>query len=178
MFGTLEIHSSSEEQTIRMAETIGRMLEPGDVILLTGDLGSGKTRIAKGIVSAATGVPADEVVSPTFTLINRFGDDFPVHHADLYRIDANSLMEIGLEDALEEEGALVIEWAEKVRDLFENPLEIEIMYAESEDERNIVIRWSRNSSWDGRLTRLCDLVPCAHRRDVPPAADANASEWR
>lgn len=178
MFGTLEIHTSSEEQTIRMAEAIGRLLERGDVILLIGDLGSGKTRLAKGIVSAATGVAADEVVSPTFTLMNRFGDDFPVHHADLYRIDADSLEDIGLEDALEEDGALLIEWAEKVQNVFENPLEISIMYAETEDERNIVIRWNLNSSWDGRLRRLCQEVPCVHCSYVRPATDANAAECR
>lgn len=174
MFGTLEIHSPSEEETIQMARAIGRLLEPGDVILLAGELGSGKTRLAKGIVSTAAGVSVDEVVSPTFTLVNRFGDDFPIHHADLYRIASNRLEDIGLEEALDEGGALVIEWAEKVQDLFENPLKICIMYIESEDERKITVTWSREGSWDRRLRRLCEQVPCFNRLGSAPQADANA----
>ena len=103
-----EIHTSSEEETIRLGEAIGRLLTSGDTILLVGELGSGKTRLAKGIVSAATGVLYDEVVSPTFTLINRFEGTFPVHHADLYRLHTDQIDGIGLDDALEEDRKSVV----------------------------------------------------------------------
>ncbi len=91
----LEIETSSEEQTIELGAAVGKILRPGDVVLLVGDLGSGKTRLAKGIVAAATGVSPDEVVSPTFTLINCFEGDFPVHHADLYRLEPDAVGGIG-----------------------------------------------------------------------------------
>jgi tRNA threonylcarbamoyladenosine biosynthesis protein TsaE len=159
MFKTLEIYSSSEDETIRVGAAVGRILMPGDTILLIGELGSGKTRLAKGIVSAATGVSVDEVVSPTFTLINRFGNDFPINHADLYRIAPNRLEDIDLEDALEEGGALVVEWAENIRDLFENYLEICITYTERESDRRIVVRWENDGAWENRIRMLCNELP-------------------
>jgi tRNA threonylcarbamoyladenosine biosynthesis protein TsaE len=160
MFRTIEIYSSSEDETVRIGAAVGRTLTAGDTILLTGELGAGKTRLAKGIISAATGTPVDDVVSPTFTLINRFGDDFPINHADLYRIDTNRLEDIDLEDVLEEGGALVVEWAEKIQDLFESPLEISIMYAERENERLIVVRWRDGGPWTRRIQQLRDQFPC------------------
>ncbi len=124
----LELNSSSEDETIRLGALIGGTVGPGDVILLIGDLGSGKTRFAKGIVSEAAGVDQDEVVSPTFTLINCFEGRFPVCHADLYRLKPEDLQDIGLEDTLDRGGAVVVEWAEKIRDFSEDPLMIFIMY--------------------------------------------------
>jgi tRNA threonylcarbamoyladenosine biosynthesis protein TsaE len=175
MFRTLEIFSSSEEETIRVGVAVGRILRPGDTILLIGELGSGKTRLAKGIVSAAAGVSIDEVVSPTFTLINRFGNDFPINHADLYRIDANRLEDIDLEDVLEEGGALVVEWAEKIQDLFENPLEICIMYAERDDERRIIVRWREGGAWNQRVQPLCDQFGCVGDSGGPPGREARTA---
>jgi tRNA threonylcarbamoyladenosine biosynthesis protein TsaE len=111
----MKIHSSSEQETIRLGEALGTILKPLDTVLMIGQLGSGKTRLAKGMISAATGVSQNDVVSPTFTLINRFEGDFPVYHADLYRIESDQFDGIGLEDALEDGGALIGEWAERRR---------------------------------------------------------------
>ena len=141
----------SEEQTIELGCRIGKVLEPCDVVLLEGDLGTGKTRLAKGIVAAATGVSQDDVVSPTFSLMNRFDGDPPVYHADLYRISADQVHGIGLEDVLDERGALVVEWADKLVDFEEDHLRILILFAEEENARRIILEWSEHGSWANKL---------------------------
>jgi tRNA threonylcarbamoyladenosine biosynthesis protein TsaE len=174
MLRSIEILSTSEDETIRVGAAIGRILKAGDTILLTGDLGSGKTRLAKGIVSAAAGVPVDEVVSPTFTLVNRFGDNFPINHADLYRIGTGSVEDIDLEDVLEEGGALVVEWAEKIQDLFENPLELRIMYTQRDDERRIVVRWKEGSPWNRVIPILCNQFAAFGNSCSPEGLEAGS----
>lgn len=151
MVKSIEIRTFSEEETFRLGLGIGTILKPEDVVLLVGDLGAGKTRMAKGIVSGATRVSPDEVVSPSFTLVNRFDGDFPVHHADLYRIEAEQIEGIGLEEALEEGGALIVEWAEKAPLLDPDALLISIGYCADEQERRILIQWTEEGSWDERI---------------------------
>ena len=141
MLKEFETVTSSEQETIHLGATIGGMLRPGDLILLIGELGSGKTRLAKGIVSVATGIDPDEVVSPTFTLINCFEGLFQVCHADLYRIGSQQIEGIGLEDALDDGAALIVEWAEKIPELNEDSLRIYIMYHEEEYRRQFRLAW-------------------------------------
>ena len=86
-----ELTTNSEAETIALGSAIGAVLRPTDVIMIEGELGSGKTQLAKGIVSVAADVPTDDVVSPTFTLVNTFEGAFPVHHADLYRLEPDQL---------------------------------------------------------------------------------------
>ena len=154
MLKKYETVTSSEQETIRLGETIGKTLRPGDLILLIGELGAGKTRLAKGVVSAATGIDPQEVVSPTFTLINCFEGPFQVCHADLYRIDSQQIEGIGLEDALDGGAALVVEWAEKILDLNEDPLRIYIMYHEEENWRQFRLEWSEGAAWHDRMEKL------------------------
>jgi tRNA threonylcarbamoyladenosine biosynthesis protein TsaE len=163
MYQQRQIKTSSEEQTVALGAAIGTILRPGDVVFLEGALGSGKTRLAKGIVSAATGVPADEVVSPTFTLINSFEGRFPVHHADLYRLGADALAGIGLEDTVEEGGALVAEWAEKLHGFWDDPLRIVIAPGEQEDLREIVLEWDSGGSWPERMKDVFDRLELGFR---------------
>jgi tRNA threonylcarbamoyladenosine biosynthesis protein TsaE len=150
MCATLEVETASEQETIDLGAAIGRVLKHGDLVLLLGELGSGKTRLAKGIVSAATGVSPHDVVSPTFTLINSFEGDFPVYHADLYRIEGDQVEGIGLEEALED-GAVVVEWAEKLHDMGHESLRITIEAAGAENLRRIKLTWNENGSWDLRI---------------------------
>lgn len=156
MLKTIEVHTTSEEDTYRLGRSIGEILKPEDVILLLGDLGTGKTRLAKGIVSAATGVDPEEVVSPSFTLVNRFEGPFPVHHADLYRIEADQVDDIGLDEALAEEGALIIEWAEKMPNVAPDSLQVVISYSLDPDSRRIILRWPEHGSWDERIGTVAE----------------------
>jgi tRNA threonylcarbamoyladenosine biosynthesis protein TsaE len=154
MVKEFEFVTSSEQETIRLGSTIGKMLRPGDLILLIGELGTGKTRLAKGIVSVATGIDPDEVVSPTFTLINCFEGLFQVCHADLYRIDSQQIEGIGLEDALDGGAALIVEWAEKIPDLNEDSLRIYITYHEKENWRQFHLEWREGGAWQDRMEEL------------------------
>ena len=108
-------HTSSADETRNLGKLLGKVLSAGDIVLLFGDLGAGKTTLVQG-VAAGLGVSQDEYVrSPTFTLINQYQGRVPVHHIDLYRIEsAADMVNIGLEDALDGEGAVLVEWAEKL----------------------------------------------------------------
>lgn len=112
----LTFSSASTEQTRELGERIGAVLEPGDVLVLTGDLGAGKTQLTKGI-ARAMGV-ADEVTSPTFALeAVHEGSEMPLYHFDLYRLQsADELGDAGLWDVLGGDGPCVIEWGEQFAD--------------------------------------------------------------
>jgi tRNA threonylcarbamoyladenosine biosynthesis protein TsaE len=150
----LEIQTSSEAETFQVGAAIGRVLRSPDVVLLIGDLGTGKTRLAKGMISAATGVDPDEIVSPTFTLVNRFDGEFPVFHADLYRLEGAEMEDLGLDDALEAGGALVVEWAERIQGLDPDPLTIFIEYGQPDNCRRFSLEWQQGGSWEDRI-RSC-----------------------
>lgn len=153
MLKLIEITTRSEEDTFRLGTAIGRILRSGDIVFMIGELGSGKTRLAKGIVFAAIGIPPEEVVSPTFTLINRFEGAFDVYHADLYRLAPDQLEGIGLEDALDQGGALIVEWAERLGSFEEDPLVVRIEFGMESDSRKITLEWSADGSWRNRVER-------------------------
>src|SRR3954471_11671309 len=104
----------SEAETISVARDIAASLSAGDVLLLSGDLGAGKTAFVRGLAEGL-GVSRDEVSSPTFTLIQEYrGGRLPLFHVDLYRIeDPREFDELGL-DEIAEDGVLAVEWAEKL----------------------------------------------------------------
>lgn len=112
----LTLRSVSTEQTREIGERLGRLLEAGDVLVLTGDLGAGKTQLTKGI-ARAMGVEG-EVTSPTFALeAVHEGTQMPLYHFDLYRLhDADELGDAGLWDVLGGDGPCVIEWGEQFAD--------------------------------------------------------------
>ena len=102
------IISNSAESTYELGSEIGKWIERGQVILLSGDLGTGKTILTQGIC-AGVGVEED-VTSPTFTLINEYEGEFPVYHMDLYRLKhEEELHDLGFEDYLDDEGIIIIE---------------------------------------------------------------------
>lgn len=105
--------TGSREETIALGEKIGRSLEAGDVLVLTGDLGAGKTQLTKGI-AAGMGVVGD-VTSPTFTIEMVYeGAEMPLYHFDLYRLDdPDQLEDTGIFDVLGADGVCSIEWGEQ-----------------------------------------------------------------
>ena len=106
-------HTRSEEETIALGRDLAPTLSPGAVLLI-GNLGAGKTTLAKGIVGGLNATPADEVSSPTFTLIHQYGDATPVYHIDLYRLDEACQVEsLGLEDLFASGSVVLLEWAER-----------------------------------------------------------------
>lgn len=147
----IEICSRSEGDTFELGKLIGGILKPGNTVFMIGELGAGKTRLAKGIVSEATGIPPEEVVSPTFTLINRFGGNFDVYHADLYRLEMDQVEGIGMEEALDQGGALIVEWAERIPRIWEDTLVVHIRFAEAPDCRKILLEWRTDGPWGSKL---------------------------
>jgi len=105
--------SRSAGETSRLGERIGRLLAPGDVVALSGELGAGKTQLARGICRGA-GVPDDEVSSPTFAIVATCRGRLAVNHADLYRIgDEDELHATGFHDLVGRAGATIVEWADR-----------------------------------------------------------------
>jgi tRNA threonylcarbamoyladenosine biosynthesis protein TsaE len=105
--------TTSEEETIALGERLARALPAHGVVLLTGNLGAGKTMLAKGIVSGLGAAPAEEVSSPTFTLIHEYGNG-RVYHVDLYRLEEpRELATLGLEELFDRDALVLIEWGER-----------------------------------------------------------------
>ena len=106
--------SSDEEATHKLGAELAACLAPDGLLLLYGDLGSGKTVLTKG-VAAGLGIPAAEIRSPTFTLVHEHdGPRGALHHVDLYRLASEEVGEIGLEEILARPGVKVVEWAERL----------------------------------------------------------------
>jgi tRNA threonylcarbamoyladenosine biosynthesis protein TsaE len=109
------IELASPERTFELGARLGALLQPGDFLGLTGDLGTGKTLFVRGLAKGV-GVAEGQVQSPTFTIVNTYaGGRLPLHHADLYRIESqDELYATGYFDLLEGEGALAVEWVERI----------------------------------------------------------------
>ena len=111
-----EFVSSSPEETFNYGHQLGSRLEGGEILLLSGPLGAGKTMLVKGIC-AALGIAADDVTSPSFTLVNPYSGRLQLYHIDLYRLDegASAAHAVDLDELLADERAvIVIEWAERM----------------------------------------------------------------
>ena len=122
--------TSGPEETIQLGELIGAALKPGMVIGLSGELGTGKTQLIKGL---AKGLGVDDryyVTSPSFTIINEYPGRIPLNHFDLYRLEGTDpIEELGYEEYFYGERVTVIEWAEKILPLLpENRLMVEITH--------------------------------------------------
>jgi tRNA threonylcarbamoyladenosine biosynthesis protein TsaE len=133
--------TASEEETIALGERLARGFLPRQVVLLIGQLGAGKTTLAKGIVKGLGAADPEEVSSPTFTLIHEYGRDGRVYHVDLYRLDEpRELATLGLEDLFEREAVVLIEWGERFPQILPaERTEIRIAVAE-DDTRQIEVR--------------------------------------
>ncbi len=141
------IHTRSEEETVALGETLAAELPAKIAVLLIGNLGAGKTTLAKGIVQGLKAAPANEVSSPTFTLIHEYGPR--VYHVDLYRLDrAEQVATIGLEEIFERDAVVLVEWGERFPELMpEERVEITLRVVGG-DEREISILPRMNA--DGR----------------------------
>jgi len=138
---TTEVITHSAEETIAFGRKLAADLSPPLIVLLRGDLGAGKTTLVKGIAEGFGAARADDVTSPTFTLVHEYrGPDVILYHVDLYRIDTHRELEtLGLDDLLAPNCILLIEWGEKFPRLQrEQNLEIALERV-AETERRIVL---------------------------------------
>ncbi len=136
---TLDFISHSETQTRRLGARLAALLNPGDVLALVGELGSGKTRWVQGVCQGLA--VTDLVNSPTFTLVNEYQGRYPVYHIDLYRLSNNAeVLTFGLEDYLYDAGIALIEWADRAGDFLPaDYLTVELYHLE-ETKRRIVLQ--------------------------------------
>jgi tRNA threonylcarbamoyladenosine biosynthesis protein TsaE len=109
-----EIVTYSSEETIEWGREFAKRLTPPVLVLLTGDLGTGKTTLTKGIVSGLGAAKEDDVTSPTFTLVHVYGKPARVYHADLYRIESfHDFETLGMEDIFSTPSVAILEWSER-----------------------------------------------------------------
>jgi len=135
-----EIVTCSAEETIARGRQLGVALKPPALILLSGDLGAGKTTLTKGIASGLGAAEEDEVTSPTFTLVHKYDRGARVYHVDLYRIgDLHDLETLGLEDVFSERAIVIVEWPDRLTLRTDWPaVRIHLEHV-AEDERRIII---------------------------------------
>ena len=109
-----EVVTSSPEETMNIGSQLAPRLRAPVLVLLSGELGSGKTTLTKGIVSGLGVAREEDVTSPTFTLVHVFRNHVSVYHVDLYRVEGfHDLESLALEDAFAEPAVVIIEWAER-----------------------------------------------------------------
>jgi tRNA threonylcarbamoyladenosine biosynthesis protein TsaE len=134
---TTEVLSESEAATEAAGERLGASLAAGDVVLLYGDLGAGKTAFVRGLARGLGADPSD-VSSPTFTIIQEYAGRLTLYHVDLYRLEEKEVDDLGLEELVLGEGVVAIEWAERWRGRPDDVIEVRIEHA-GEDERSVSI---------------------------------------
>lgn len=106
--------TASEEETSAAGERLARRLNPGDLVLLYGDLGAGKTAFVRGM-ARGIGASDDDVSSPTFTLVQEYHGRVTLYHVDLYRVSPIEADDLGLDELLSSGGIVAVEWAERWR---------------------------------------------------------------
>ena len=136
------ILTSSEEQTSAAGEALARTLHPGDVVLLYGDLGAGKTAFVRGL-AGGLGAEPGEVSSPTFTLVQEYAGRATLFHVDLYRLEPREVDDLGLEELIAGDGIVAVEWADRWRGRPDDAIEVRIEDA-GEEMRRIRIGGTRS----------------------------------
>jgi tRNA threonylcarbamoyladenosine biosynthesis protein TsaE len=153
---TWTTQTSAPGETLRLGEELGRLLRPGDVIGLVGELGSGKTLFSQGLARGLQVPEIYTITSPTFAIANEYPGRIPFYHLDLYRlVGFAEIVELGFEEILYGQGAVAIEWAERLgEELPEERLELHLAFG-SETKR-ILTFYGFGEIWQERLVQLME----------------------
>ena len=137
----LAVVTHSVEETLRLGEMLGELLQPGDFLALTGDLGAGKTHLAKGVAKGVGVKDSGSVTSPTYTLLNVHQGTHVFHHFDLYRLSGDEdVVNLGFYEYFRGSGVTLVEWADRLHDeLPEERLAIDLVH-DGEDRRRITLK--------------------------------------
>lgn len=154
------VSSTSAAQTRAIGAGIARLLRAGDVVLLVGSLGAGKTTLVKGLVAALGGT--ETATSPTFTLAHTYRTTPPVTHVDLWRLERlQEVVDLALEEALDEGGVVLAEWGEAAEPLYgTDALVVRLGWGEADDERSVTFE-TRGASWTARAGPLGEALLAA-----------------
>ena len=136
-----------------LGEAVGGLLQRGDVVALTGDLGAGKTTFVQG-AAIGLGVEGGHVTSPTFTLVKEYRGRFPVYHLDVYRLDRiQEVIDLGFEELLDPDGVAFVEWGDAIEGLLpEDHLELQLQTRADDDIRSAKL--TAGNGWAGRWEHL------------------------
>lgn len=136
LFGEFTTHSAQE--TFELGREMGQQLRGGEILLLRGDLGAGKTVFAKGL-AAGLGIDPADVTSPSFTLINVHEGRLRFYHIDLYRLDSGTHPDLGFDEIFDaSDAATAVEWADRLRRVPKHAINVTIKY-DGETDRRIVV---------------------------------------
>lgn len=131
----MTLETRTETDTVDAGDALGRTLKSGDVVLLFGELGAGKTAFVRGL-ARGIGANPDDVSSPTFTIIQEYrGDSTTLFHIDLYRLEPPDIDDLGLDELISADGITAIEWAERWRGRPDDAIEVRIEEAAGETRR-------------------------------------------
>lgn len=150
----ITLTASNPSETASIAAVLAEMAKPGDMFVLIGEMGAGKTFFAQQF-GAALGV-TESITSPTFNLLHNYqGGRLPMHHADLYRLErTGELADLGIAELVEAGGVALVEWGDVVGDDIGDGLTITIEHVDgSDDVRHISIGW-RGKQWETRWDKL------------------------
>lgn len=139
----MEFITNSSEETINLGIKIGELLEPGDVIAMSGTLGAGKTTITKGIAQSLN--INENITSPTFCLISEYDGKLPLYHMDVYRLEGSEdFINLGVEEMLYGNGVCIIEWSEKVKsELPKKSIKLNIEPLENGKRKITIENWNK-----------------------------------
>lgn len=146
--------TTSVDETREVGRAVSDLARPGDIVVLAGDLGAGKTAFVQGF-GGGLGV-TDRITSPTFTLVHVYdGGRLPVHHLDVYRLEQLSeALDLGLAEMLDEGGVVLIEWGDAITPVLPHDyLEVRLTLGDGDDDRTLTVR-SVGQSWAGRFDHL------------------------
>ncbi len=141
MGDSLSFFTKSSQDTQEAGREIAKLVMPGDVVCLTGDLGAGKTTLMKGLSQALARVSPEEVTSPTFTYLHIYSGSQKIYHFDLYRLpSSNEFLTLGFDEFFSEDSICCVEWPDKIPEQLKfQKVSIDICYTSS-DERKITFR--------------------------------------
>jgi tRNA threonylcarbamoyladenosine biosynthesis protein TsaE len=144
-------------QTRALASALGELVRPGDLIVLVGGLGAGKTAFAQG-VGAGLGI-TDTITSPTFALVQSYSGRLEMHHLDVYRLDqVNEALDLGLAELLDDDAVVLIEWGDNIAPVLPHDyLEVRLDYGDGDDTRTIEFE-ATGPRWAARMRAIDTVV--------------------
>lgn len=154
----LVVVTTSAAQTQDLAAALGAIAVAGDLVLLAGEMGAGKTAFAQGF-ARGLGI-ADQVTSPTFTIVQEYsGGRLNMHHLDVYRLETlREVADLGLSEMLDEDAVMLVEWGDAVLPaLPDQYLELRLAFGDGDDERRIELR-GVGGSWPARARQIAEAV--------------------
>jgi tRNA threonylcarbamoyladenosine biosynthesis protein TsaE len=149
--------TTSVDATRDLGAAVAALARPGDVVVLAGDLGAGKTAFVQGF-GRALGVE-ERITSPTFTLVHVYEGRLPIHHLDVYRLEQlNEALDLGLAEMLDEGGVVLIEWGDAILPVLPHDLlEVRLTFGEGDDDRGVQLR-PVGAGWSARSRALATAL--------------------